>query len=55
MSRIIIEGKQYRYKCKDVAVRLGVHINTVTNVLNQGESHPKYRRLMKVIRETGER
>jgi transposase len=36
---------------KKVAERLGIHPNTVYNVLQRGERDPKYWRVMKVFKE----
>jgi transposase len=49
MSRIIIDGKIYRYSNKEIANILGIHYNTITNVLNRGYPIPQYKRIITTI------
>ena len=36
---------------QEVADAMKVHRNTVYTIMQQGESHPKYWRLMKIVKE----
>jgi hypothetical protein len=53
MGKLIVECKQYSYTDKSVAVRLGVHPNTVRNAMKTGRRHRLYSRILKVITESG--
>lgn len=43
---ILLNGWQ-----RGVAKRMGVHYNTIYNILQRGEKHPKYARVMKIAIE----
>ena len=49
MSRIIIEGKTYRFNNIEIAKLLECHRLTIANVLNRGESHPRYKKVITAI------
>jgi hypothetical protein len=49
MGRIIIDKKTYRFSNIEVAGLLGVHRLTIANALNQGETHPLYKKIIHTI------
>ncbi|MDR1543807.1 MAG: helix-turn-helix domain-containing protein [Prevotellaceae bacterium] len=47
----IIDNKILRHGWqKAVARRMGVHCNTIYNILQQGETHPKYAKMMLIAK-----
>jgi hypothetical protein len=50
MEKLNSKGLPFGFK-KEIAKRLGVHPNTVYFILQTGEKHPKWWRVMKVFNE----
>ena len=48
-SRIIIDGKSYRFSINEIAGMLGCHYNTVSRALDKGESHQYYKKIITAI------
>lgn len=51
MGRIIIEGKAYWYENKEITERLGISRMTIYRAMKQGESHPLYGKIIKLLTE----
>jgi hypothetical protein len=54
MGKLLFDGKLYVYKSQAIAARLGIHRNTLDNILKRGVKHPKYFKVLKTITEHSE-